>query len=266
MKKALTFFLLSLLAGTGPCLAGVSVVGNLVRTHNNKAGEPFQGIILVRNNGSSATDAKVFQTDYQFFSDGRNLYEEAGSTPRSNAGWITVSPSRVTLAANQTAEVHYKGIIPEGADLSGSYWSMLIVEPSVPPAPVVDGEKEKIKVGLQTLIRFGIQIVTEIGDTGTRSLKVLDKAMVKKDGKTAFKLDVENTGDRLQIPALSMELFNKNGVSIGKLEGGKFRIYPSCSVRYSVDLTEIPSGKYTALVILDNGDEHVTGAQYQLEL
>jgi hypothetical protein len=143
---------------------------------------------------------------------------------------------------------------------------MVIVEPYVPPAPVVKGDDKQIRVGLHTLIRFGIQIVTEVGDSGTRSLKIIEKRLEAKEGKKAFKLDVENTGQRLQIPVLTMELFNKNGVSVAKLEGGKSRIYPTCSARYSVDLAEIPAGKYTALVILDSGDDHVTGAQYQLEL
>lgn len=266
MKKAFIPVLALILSGSSFCLAGVSVVGNLVRTHTVKPGDPFEGIVIVRNNGDSPTDAKVFQTDYLFFSNGRNLYGEPGTTPRSNAGWLTITPSRLDLPAKATAQVHYKGVVPGSADLKGSYWSMLIVEPFVPPAPVVNGEKNKITVGLQTMIRFGIQIVTEIGDTGSRSLKVLNKSLVNKDGKKAFRLDVENTGERLQIPALTMELFNKDGISVGKLEGGKSRIYASCSVRYSVDLTEIPPGKYTALVILDNGDDNVTGAQYQLEL
>jgi hypothetical protein len=266
MKKPLLLLAGLMFWGWPTCLAGISVVGNLVRTHSVKAGEPFEGIIIVRNNGENSTDARFFQTDYLFFSDGRNLYGDPGTAPRSNAGWITISPSRTTLPPKATTEVHYKGIVPEGADLKGSYWSMLIVEPAAPPAPVVNGDKKEITVGLQTMIRFGIQIVSEIGDTGSRSLKVLDKSLVSKDGKRSFKLDVENTGERLQIPAMSMELFNKDGISVGKLDGGKSRIYSTCSVRYSVDLTEIPPGKYTALVILDNGDDHVTGAQYQLEL
>jgi hypothetical protein len=33
-----------------------------------------------------------------------------------------------------------------------------------------------------------------------------------------------------------------------------------------VDLSDVPAGKYTAMVVMDTGGEYVTGAQYALEL
>ena len=50
-----------------------------------------------------------------------------------------------------------------------------------------------------------------------------------------------------------------------RFETDRKRLYPGTSVRYSVDLTEVASGSYQALVVVDNGDEHVFGAQYGLE-
>lgn len=266
MKNVLCLSLFLAFAAAVPSFAGVAVVGSLVRTHTAKPGESFEGIILVRNTGAESIEVRIAQNDYLFSADGSNHYEKPATQARSNAAWLSVSPSRATLSPQGTASVYYKGKIPEGAAVAGTYWSMIMVEPLATPPPAVKGEKEKITMGLQTVMRFAVQIVTEIGTTGTEELKVLEKSLVVNEGKKILQLDVANTGERVQIPGLWAELYNAQGISIGRFEGGRWRIYPSCSVRYKVDLTDIPAGKYTAMVVMDTGGEYVTGAQYTLEI
>ena len=241
-------------------LAGIAVVGGLDRSHTVKPGESFEGIILVRNTGTEPVEVRVHQTDYQFFADGRNLYERPGNQPRSNADWISVRPSRFTIAPNEIVSVSYKGVVPKQENLSGTYWSMVMVEPES-TAPV-----QQVGLGLQTKIRFGVQLVTEVGETARAAIKVLDKKLITGDGKRKLQLDLENSGQRLLVPAVWVELFNKQGQSVGKFEAGRSRIFPACSVRYNIDLSDVPAGHYSALVIVDNGDEHVMGAQYELEI
>jgi hypothetical protein len=125
---------------------------------------------------------------------------------------------------------------------------------------------DQLVVGLQTTIRFAIQIVTEIGKGGTRSLQVKDRRIEQGGGKRALQLDIANDGERLLVPMMTVELFDKGGASIGRFDAGRARIYPACSVRAKVDLTDVPLGKYVAMVLLDSGDAQVMGAQYDLEI
>jgi hypothetical protein len=141
-----------------------------------------------------------------------------------------------------------------------------MVEPSSAPAITPDGKLDQVAVGLQTTIRFAIQIVTEIGKSGTRSLQVQEKRIVQGDGKRALHLDIANDGERLLVPMMTVELFDRQGASIGRFDAGRSRIYPTCSVRAKVDLTDVPPGKYAAMVLLDSGDAQVMGAQYDLEI
>lgn len=266
MKKRLfILFSLSLLAAL-PSFAGLAVVGGLARHHTLKPGDPFEGIILVKNTGTEPVEITVAQTDYLFTADGTNHYDRPGTHPRSNAPWISVSPSRTTLPPQGSISIYYKGKTPGSSDLVGTYWSMIMIEPVVTPPPQIEGQKEKVTMGLQTVMRYAVQVVSEIGTTGTEQLAIIDKAVVTKDGKPTLQLDAANVGERVQIPTLSAELFNTEGVSIGRFEGGKRRIYPDCSVRYSVELVDVPVGKYTAMVVMDTGGEYVTGAQYTLEI
>jgi hypothetical protein len=244
-------------------LAGVSVVGGLARSHPVKPGDSFEGIILVKNNSADPAEVRVYQTDYRFFADGSNFYDKPGSHPRSNAEWLTVRPSRFNIAPGEVVGIAYKGRVPAQPDLSGSYWSMVMVEPKA--APVAESA-QLAGLALQTQIRYGVQLVTEIGESAPGALKVLEKKLLSADGKRTLQLDVENSGQRLMIPSVWLELFNPTGQSIGKFEAGRSRLYPGCSVRYNVDLTDVPAGKYSGLVIMDNGDESVMGAQYELEI
>jgi hypothetical protein len=65
---------------------------------------------------------------------------------------------------------------------------------------------------------------------------------VKHEGKRTLSLDIGNDGERLLIPAITVELFDQQGASIGRFDAGRTRIYPSCSVRAKVDLTDVPPG------------------------
>jgi hypothetical protein len=279
MKRILYLFLLFVvLADTA--LAGVSVVGGLTREKALEPGAKFEGTIQLQNTGETTCQVNAYQTDYLFYADGSNLYGEPGSAPRSNAEWFTISPKRLTIPPGEAASVHYSGQVPEirelasihddlqlmeSVNLVGTYWSMVMVEP-VPETDIeaVEGEAGKVKIGIQTKVRYGIQIITNIGDTGVRNIKFLDKRLANQDGQITLQLGIENTGERWLSPTVWVELYDDGGVQVGRFEGGKKRIYPYCSVSHEVNLGGVPKGDYKALVVLDNGDEYVFGAKYDL--
>jgi len=262
--KTLALFACGVMGIHASATASVFVVGSLVRNKNVRPGETFEGLVLLRNTGSEPAEVKVSQTDYTFYADGRSRYGEPGTTPRSNARWISVAPSQLTIPEHETAGVSYRVSVPTQDNLSGTYWSMLMIEPVA--SPVARAANPDTGVHVQTVVRFGVQIATEVGDGGSGTLQVTNKRLWEDGPKRWFLLDAENAGNRVMIPAIWVELFNKEGISVGKFEGERSRIYPACSVRYHVDVSEVPPGQYTALVILDNGDDHVMGAQYEMAI
>jgi hypothetical protein len=281
MKKALCFFVFIVVLAE-LCFAGISVVGELTREESVQPGEKFEGTIKLQNTGETTRQVNVYQTDYVFHADGSNVYGEPGSAVRSNADWLSVSPKRLTIPPNEMALVHYSGQVPavrklasilndfqleESPDLVGTYWSMIMIEPAPETGPEnLEDEVGRVKFGIQTKVRYGIQIVTNVGDTGTPKIKFLDKGLTKQEGKTFLQLDIENTGERWLSPTVWVELYNSDGAQIGRFEGGKKRIYPDCSVRHRAELKDVPAGEYKALVVVDNGDQYVFGAKYDLEI
>lgn len=246
--------------------AGISVVGGLSHEKSAGPGEVYKGVIYIGNTADEPQEVKVYQTDYLFFCDGSNIYGEPGKTPRSNADWISFSPRRFTIPPRGRSPVNYTVKAPDGGTLAGTYWSMLMVEGVSRDSPEFSGaEESRVQVGIRQVMRYGIQMVTHIGDTGTRKLKFLDTKLLKEGEKRVLQVDMENIGERWMRPFLWADLYDEKGSYIGRFEGGRLRIYPGASVRFRVDLSQAPEGKYKALVVADCGGDDIFGATYTLK-
>jgi hypothetical protein len=281
MRRISCWFLFLALS-TRFCMAGIMVQGELTHERTLQPGEGFEGRIELENTTETACCVRVYQTDYLFRADGSNVYGQPGSAARSNAAWFSVSPSRLTIPPHEKAFVYYSGRVPqsrelasvqsdlqvlEGSGLLGTYWSMVMIEPLPESGPeVVEDESGRVKMGIQTQVRYGIQIVANIGDGGKPQIKFLDKKLFKGQGRIILQMDIENTGERWLSPRVWVELFDSRGTRVGRFEGDKKRVYPGCSVRHKVDLSGVPPGSYKALVVVDNQDQYVFGARYDLEI
>jgi hypothetical protein len=251
-----------------PLGAQVSVVGELSQDHTARPGQTYTGTIVVKNDTNEPQEAKVYQTDYHFFADGRNSYGEPGSHVRSNAQWITFGPSYVQLPPQGLVTVRFSVAVPFRKDsLIGTYWSMLMVEGIAQGSPESSRQPDKkAEMGITQTIRYGIQIATHVEGTGERLVVLKDPRVVDREkGKRVFQVDIENTGTLGIRPEVYLEVFNEQGISKGKFPGAKFRMYPGTSVRQTIDLSTLPPGSYKTLLVVDTGSEDVFGAQYNLK-
>lgn len=266
-NSAASLVFLILLMQHLPAWASISVSGSLTHEKTAQPGETYEGSFAINNSDDEPREVKIYKTDYLFSCDGKNEYGDPGKTPRSNADWISYSPRRLIIPAKDSAKVNYKVKVPDDEHHIGTYWSILMVEGIGRESPESSmPAKGKPKIGVHTVMRYGIQVVTNIGDTGTSKMKFLDSRLIKEDGKVSLQVDIENTGERWLKSTLWVELYDERGTSIGKFEGGKLRIYPGTSVRYKVPLTLASKGKFKALVVADCGGENVFGGVYALNI
>ena len=228
-------------------------------------GETYQGTITLTNDGSEPQNVVVYQTDYLCFSDGSNQFGMAGELARSNANWVAFSPRQVEVPPHQSSWISYEVKVPNDSSLIGTYWSLLMVEQVEQPADSALRLRRN-QAGVQQVIRYGIQCVTHVGSSGFHRLHFTGtQLVVREDQGKELQVDVENAGERWAVPAAWVELYGDNGRHIGRFESGKKRIFPGTSVRFRIPLGNVPAGKYKALVVLDNGDQDVLGAKYDLE-
>jgi len=250
---------------TAAVAQGVSVLSDLTQSMTLGPGGTVEGRILLQNRSPKASEVRVYQTDYLFRASGDTSYGDPGTVQRSNAAWLTLTPRQLTVPAGETALIYYTVTVPQDQALSGTYWSMVMVEP-VAPALLPDPDKTKPQVALRTILRYGIQMVTNIQDTGARELRFADKRLVVEEAARFLQIDVENTGQCWLSPLLWAELYDKAGASVGRFEARRQRLYPGCSGRFRIDLSRVPAGTYSAVVVADNGDEYVFGARYALDI
>ena len=253
--------------GVREASARLVLVGETVQRTAVAPGGVVSGTITVLNRGTEPAEVRFYQTDYHFTSAGESDFAAPGTKPRSNARWLTLDANQASISPNATVEVNYRGTVPGDAGLRGTYWSLIMVEQTeAVQAPVPGTNPRERKAAIRTVVRHAVQVVNDLGAPVPAALKVLRKALDHDSQSKSFLLDVENQGEWMVRPEVSLELFDASGTSKGKLEAAKVRLYPGCSFRYRFDLKGVPPGSYTGLVVLDTGDENLSGAQYSLEV
>ncbi len=274
MKALRTLTLYSCLLITAASVAsaaGIVVVGSLTREATLQPGESAEGQILLRNRSEKPQTVRCYQKDCLFYAGGKKMYLDPGSVARSNASWINLSPRQLIVPPKGTASIYYAFRSPADQELAGTYWSMLMVEPLTEESLEPPEEEGKIKVRIRTVIRYGIQMVTHIfssnpGYAGETDMNFADIQLVVNDGKRVLQLDMENTGEQWLRPLVWAEIFDEQGMTLGRFDGERRRIYPGCSTRCKIDLSLLPAGNYKALIVADNGDEYVFGTWHHLEI
>jgi hypothetical protein len=242
--------------------AGVVVLNGLTHEYQVQPGESYRGTIQIQNAENAAKSVKVYQTDYWFSYTGESRHDSAGVVARSNANWITYNPELVTLAANQTTAIDFEIKVPADDTLRGTYWSVIMVEGIVPP----DTTSHTSGVTINTSIRYAIQIVTTIGESGTSDMQFLGLQMAKENDQNILNVMLENTGERLLRPELSIELFDESGSSVGVIKAERKKTYPGTSVRIELPLDGVKPGKYSGVLVADCDEDHIFGTNVSLEV
>ena len=259
----IALWLLCLLLPAELAWGQIAVSGELTHEFFVEPGSTYEGEILVTNTSDTLTRVSIEQTDYAFYADGSNLYEEPGTNPRSNSEWLRFAlPSRLTIDPGESITIRYWIDIPHDSSLTGTYWSMILVAPR--PSEATASE-EPASIGVQAIFQYGIQIVTHIGDSGTREIRIDNVQLLSTEEGVVLQIDLQNIGERWVRPDVWAELYSQTGEMVGRFESARMRIYPTTSVRHRI-LLPVNPGTYQALVVFDNLDEYVWGAQYTLEI
>lgn len=250
-----------------PGAAQIAVREGRLQQREARPGEVYSGTILVTNTTDVAQEVKLYQTDYIAYADGRALYGEPGTQPRSNAAWITVNPSFVRVPARGQLSVPYTVQVPPESrpPLSGSYWSVIMVEPVAAASGDSALAKAQPGVGLIVRIRYAVQVVTHIAGTGAARVEFENPRVVEVEGRRVLEVDLRNAGDRSAPLQLRLELFDAGGRRMATEEASVRILHPGGSVRQRFGLAGAAGGTYQVMITADTGED-LFGAQYTLRL
>lgn len=258
---------LAVLALPATGTAQIALLSRSVEERQVSPGESYSGTLVVKNTTAQAQEAKVYQTDYQFHADGRTLYGEPGTTARSNAPWISLSSARVMVPPGGEATVSYRVVVPAGGSLGGTYWSLIMIE-GIPASSAESSRKRggsvRPEYGIQSRLRYAVQIATHIAGTGTHRVEFVGAKVVRRppDGALVLEFDVLNTSDLALRPEVAADVYDQHGKLVGSFKQQRGLLYPGASLRQQFELRALSPGTYQALVLVDTGGPAVFGAQY----
>lgn len=254
----------ALLIGPAAVHAQISVLSSTVEEKEASKGETYTGRIVISNPTTSPQAVRIYQTDYNFKADGTTSYDDAGTTPRSNASWVTPQTERVVVPPRSELTVPYTVKVPASDSLNGTFWSAIMVE-AAETAPAATSGRGQAQVGLGHVIRYAIQVATHIGTTGSRTVK-FEKPQVGRDaaGSATLDLDIVTTGDRAVRPKVSVEVYDGQGVLQAKGTQERGLVYPGSSFRQHFDFGKLAAGTYKAVVFADTGAQEVFASQFTI--
>jgi len=245
--------------------AQISIVGGSILETQASPGSEYEGGLVVRNDAAKPQHVRVYLTDYSFTANGTSNFGDAGSSPRSNARWISLAAQTAVIAPGQSAAIRYRVSVPALSPgvAGGSYWSMAMIEAEELPAGV-SGRTRGVSV--RTVIRPGVQIVTHVGTTASASIGFSNVQVSRGATGTELRFDARNDGSRARRLTLSVDLYTAAGAFVGRFSKSRGLVYPGASIRQAFVLGSISKGDYLAFIVADAGDDDLFAGNFRLEL
>jgi hypothetical protein len=260
--KGTLLFLLTIFFTIQSSRANIVILNGLTHENTAQTGESYRGSIQLQNTANAQKSVQIYLRDYWFAHTGESKHDPPGTMERSNAAWITFTPELITLEAGEIATVDFEVKIPDQQELKGTYWSVIMVEGIVPP----DTSNFTSGVTIRTAIRYAVQIVTNIGNSGTSDLQFAGLELSKQNDTNVLQVILENTGERVLRPEVSIELFDESGNSVGTIKEGRKKTFPGTSIKTALVLEGIKPGSYTAILVADCDEDHNFGTNLSHEI
>jgi len=259
---SLIFLPLSFFLNTLSSEANILVLNGLTHELEAESGGHYKDRIEIQNNGTEEKSVKVYLRDYWYSYSGESRHDDPGTLERSNAAWISYSPQLLTLQPNEKTFIDFEINIPQNDSLEGSYWSVIMVEGIVPPDTVASTHGVKIN----TAVRYAVQVITNIGDMGKKDLQFVGLELVNNGQNNLLNVAVENIGESILKPEMSVEVFDENGNSQGVFKADRKKTLPGTSIKVSLVLEGIKPGSYSAILVADCDEEHIYGTNISIEI
>lgn len=273
------------LVAASPGYAQVAVTSPTLVERTAAPGETYRGTISVHNSSDSVQVVSFSLADYGFYADGSSTFDDPGSQPRSNSGWIGLSQRAVSVLPHAEAAVSYTVAVPSTTPPAGTYWSVVLVE-TVHPSEASSGSTG---LAIATRFRYAVQVATHIGRTGEPTLafgtpNLLRRALAvdilpagvpglsqrAADSVLApdytLALDIRHAGTRACRPTLRLEVYRTDGTLAHSASAQRGLLYPGTSINQRFELPSLFPGDYTFLLLADVGADKVQGTKFEVHV
>jgi hypothetical protein len=263
---------LFLLVSAAMCLLGIDIYaqelevtpGTLSFATNPGSSQTQQ--ITLRNKGKTEQSFIFNLSDWLTDEAGEVKYFSPGTTPRSCADWITVSPALVTLQPNEKATINVTMLVPN--DNIATKWAVLFVQSAVEQTGPKAVDKE-MALGVQLALRIAVTIYQS--PTSNTLYKGTIEGLTEKigeDNSRTYTSQVINVGDKVLNCKVYFTVTNLGTAEEFTSTPVEFSLLPETNKKVSYTLDKpLAKGRYSVAAILDYGfNNELDGVQLELEV
>lgn len=241
---------------------GVAILNGLAHEFTVVPGGVYKGKIELQNASETLQVVTINKADMTTAFTGETFYTDSITNNRSNMNWIRVNILNVTLSQDEKRSIDFEITVPNISNLSGTYWSVIMVEPRDP----IHVQQDENGYSIKSKVRYAIQIVCNIGETGNPNLQFVGISQEKHQDKNYLQVNVQNSGQLLLKPILTLELFDEEGNELPIIKSERQRIFPNSSKKYIIEINGIKPGVYQGILIADCDTEGLFGVNITLHL
>jgi len=248
MKKLILLVSFILIAVNS--FSNVVVLNGLTHVHKTNSGEIITGIIKLKNTKNTEQRVIIYFNDLFQQCGEETILTKDASHDNSILNWFSTNINERVLKGNEEYELLYTINVPENSTIKGSYYGVLMVEIEKP----IKEDALNYGVKLESKVRYGIQIIADVNERTPSELEFYDIKIEDIETSKIINVDIQNKGDFYVQPTLVLEVFNENGEQAKKMELKFKKIYPNSCKAFSLDISDLPKGAYTAILVADYGE------------
>jgi P pilus assembly chaperone PapD len=222
--------------------------------------------ITLRNKGNTEQSFVFNLSDWLTDENGEVRYFNPGSTPRSCADWITVSPALVTLQPNEQATVNVTMLVPN--DNSSTKWAVLFVQSAKEQTGPKAVDKD-MALGVQVALRIAVTIYqSPASNTLYKGTIEGLTEQIGEDNSRTYSSQVINLGDKVLNCKVYFTITNLETAEEITSTPVEFSLLPETNKKVSYKHEKpLEKGKYSVAAILDYGfNNELEGVQLELDV
>jgi hypothetical protein len=212
-------------------------------------------VIRISNMSDAKVSFQAYLADWLRDSTGAHHYYKPDTLSRSCASWITTDKNFIEVAAGKSADLLVRLQAPLNPDeFKQMKWAMLFLQ-SADEQDSADRKNKQFNTKIKELLRVGVHIYQTPPAVTQVSAKAVTLKPVEGE-KNAYDFYMVNTGETMLQCKVHLALTNIETGKEFKSDMIEFPVFPDGkrTVRLAVPAT-VPKGKYSALAILDIGED-----------
>lgn len=241
-------------------------VAPVVINFDANPGEIQQASLTVRNHANIKQVFTLTLGDFVIDENGQKKRVAGGTTDKSCAGWVTLTPSFLELNPNEEKTVKVLITVPK--DGTDTKWCMAYVQSS--EEQTENPVDKKLAAGIKVTPRIAVLINQSPKSNNNYKGKIYDLKDVSQpeDSVLTYNVTVENIGDKILEANVQLYLANLTTAKEQKFKGKMERVYPGEKRIFTLNIPKnAGTGKHALAAILDYGHgTSLEGTQIMVDL